>query len=55
MKAEQLTSILDAKFVCCDCLKIHRVGECEPDVDGDGSLGCPEPDCGGLMVELPKD
>lgn len=25
---------------------------CEPDVDGDGSLGCPLPDCGGIATEV---
>jgi hypothetical protein len=50
-----VNSILDAKLVCDTCLKISTVGECEPDVDGDGSLGCPQPDCDGLMVQLPND
>jgi hypothetical protein len=50
-----LRSILDVKMVCDTCLKTFRAGECEPDVDGDGLLGCPEPDCDGLMVELPAE
>ena len=47
-----LTSILDAPLRCQLCGKVSRAGDCEPDIDGDGSLGCPEPDCGGTMQEV---
>jgi len=51
---EPLSSILDAPLWCSLCRVLARAGDCIPDVDGDGSLGCPVPDCGGLMVEDPK-
>ena len=36
----QLTSIHNA--VCsCECGWLGTVDDCEPDVDGEGSLGCP--------------
>jgi len=35
---------------CENCGTITRLEDCEPDVDGDGSLGCPLPDCGGVCV-----
>jgi len=34
-------SITDVKMYCPVCLMITKVGDCEPDIDGDGSLGCP--------------
>ena len=38
--SEKLKSILDV--ICwCKCGWNGSVGETEPDVDGDGSLGCP--------------
>ncbi len=37
-----LTSILDVKVQCGLCRWKGQVRDCEPDVDGDGSLGCPE-------------
>jgi hypothetical protein len=37
---------------CQLCGAITRLDDCEPDVDGDGSLGCPLPDCGGIAKEL---
>lgn len=46
-----MKSILDAELICEMCQTVSRVGDCEPDVDGDGSLGCPLPDCGGTMLE----
>ncbi len=49
---EPQTSILDAMLVCSICGSTNRVGDCEPDVDGDGSLGCLVEDCGGIMVEF---
>lgn len=47
-----LGSILDVPMVCSICGSTCTVSECEPDADGEGSLGCPAPDCGGLMVEF---
>ena len=44
--------ITDVMMVCTLCGEKVTVGACEPDVDGDGSLGCPQPDCGGLMTEV---
>lgn len=29
------------KVKCPNCLLIIKVGDCEPDIDGDGNLGCP--------------
>ena len=34
-------SILDVRMQCPVCRMITSIGECEPDIDGDGSLGCP--------------
>ena len=34
--------ITDVACVCPVCGWTGTVGECEPDVDGDGSLGCPK-------------
>lgn len=48
----KLASILDVPMKCELCGTITRAGECEPDVDGDGSLGCPLPDCGGIAKEV---
>lgn len=47
-----LRSVLDVPMICALCGKISRAGDCEPDVDGEGSLGCPLPDCGGIVKEL---
>jgi len=47
-----LSSILDVPMKCPDCGAVTRAGDCEGDVDGDGSLGCPVPDCGGICVAL---
>ena len=33
--------ITDVKCFCTQCDWTGTVGDCEPDVDGDGSLGCP--------------
>lgn len=46
-----MKNILDAELICEMCKTVSRVSDCEPDVDGDGSLGCPLPDCGGVMRE----
>jgi hypothetical protein len=39
----------DVPMQCGKCGAIVKVYDCEPDVDGEGSLGCSVPDCGGLM------
>jgi hypothetical protein len=44
-----LLSILDVLLRCPECGTVSRLGDCEPDVDGDGSPGCPVEDCGGVM------
>jgi hypothetical protein len=49
MEPEPLKSILEEPMVCTVCGLITLVGDCEPDIDGEGSLGCP--DCKCLMKE----
>lgn len=44
-----MKSILDVEMKCGACGFLCTVGESEPDCDGEGSLGCPTPDCGGIM------
>lgn len=51
MGEQELKSILDVILICVQCGTKSRIADCEGDVDGDGSLGCPVPDCGGIMVE----
>lgn len=46
-----LSSILDVPMKCELCGIVSCAGDCEPDVDGDGSLGCPISDCGGVCHE----
>lgn len=46
---EKLVSILLERMRCRKCSFVCTVLECEPDCDGDGSLGCPREDCGGIM------
>jgi hypothetical protein len=46
-----LRSILDVPMKCQRCSAVTRAGDCEPDADGEGSLGCPVPDCGGICKE----
>lgn len=46
-----LGSILDVLMRCRLCGHVCRLEECEPDCDGEGSLGCPLSDCGGICVE----
>lgn len=48
----ELQSILDVPMVCDTCGSTCTVKDCEPDVDGEGSLGCPVADCGGMMFEF---
>lgn len=44
-------SILQERMKCPLCAFRCTVDACEPDCDGEGSLGCPQPDCGGVMRE----
>ena len=37
-----MQSILDEKLKCPKCGQIITVGDADPDIDGDGSLGCPD-------------
>jgi hypothetical protein len=48
-----MRSILDVLMRCPICGTVTRAGDSEPDADGDGSCGCPVPDCGGILIELP--
>jgi len=41
----------DVLLRCPLCGCVARVYDCEPDCDGEGSLGCPTPDCGGVMEQ----
>ncbi len=34
--------LMDQPMKCTKCEWEGKLGECEPDIDGDGSLGCPE-------------
>ena len=46
MGLQSITSV-----VCtCSCGWVGTVVQCRPDVDGDGSLGCPE--CGTVVVVI---
>ena len=47
-----MTSILDAPMQCPLCGWTGRVGDTEPDVDSDGSLGCPIEECGGIVTHI---
>lgn len=49
---EPLTRITDVLMKCPLCGTVTRAGDCEPDVDGDGGLGCPVSECGGLVAEV---
>ena len=33
--------ITDVELRCPECLMVCKVGDAEPDIDGEGSLGCP--------------
>lgn len=44
-----LVSILSVPMQCPRCAWRGRVYDCEPDVDGDGSLGCQR--CNAVMEE----
>ena len=48
-KEDLVRRIMDVPMKCDLCGAVTRAGDCEPDVDGDGSLGCPLPDCGGIV------
>lgn len=43
------SSITEVQMRCDNCEWTGTVWECEPDVDGDGSLGCPE--CLEIVIE----
>ena len=47
---KRLTSITQVPMKCPNCGWVGKVIDCEPDVDGDGSLGCPK--CNTVMVEV---
>lgn len=38
---DTLPRIADVKLKCPECGLITTVGQAEPDIDGEGSLGCP--------------
>ena len=42
--------ITDVIMKCDSCGWIGPVSETEPDIDGDGSLGCPE--CGEIVRDM---
>lgn len=44
-----LTSILDVKMKCPMCGWKGTIRDTIPDVDGDGSMGCPVEDCGTIV------
>ena len=48
-----MISIFEVPFVCIECDWRGIAGECEPDCDGEGSLGCPE--CGALCEQVLED
>ena len=48
----ELGRIGDVPMRCKICGTVTRFEDCEPDVDGDGSPGCPVPDCGGIAKEF---
>ena len=39
---DNLPRIADVKLKCPECGLITTVGKAEPDIDGEGSLGCPK-------------
>lgn len=46
-RKERITNVL---MRCPKCGLIESVGECEPDVDGDGNLGCPK--CNEIVEQI---
>ena len=38
---QKLMRITDVKLRCPECSLVTTVGDAEPDIDSDGSLGCP--------------
>lgn len=46
-------SIANVPMKCRMCGFTCRFEDCEADADGDGSPGCPQADCGGIMWALP--
>ena len=51
MRNDKLGSILDAKVKCPVCGWNGTIGDAEPDVDGDGSPGCPKCLCNVIIVQ----
>ena len=47
-----MNSITDVKCYCQYCNWFGTLKDCEPDIDGDGSLGCPE--CSRVMRDISK-
>jgi len=58
MSGKTLARILTTPMRCTKCGKVCTLLECEPCIAPDGSegtgFGCPEPDCGGYMLEAPR-
>lgn len=50
----ELTRIGDVPMRCRLCGHRCTFDECTPDVDGEGSPGCPVPDCDGIMEVAEK-
>jgi hypothetical protein len=51
-KIRDLPSIGDQVCLCSNCGWMGTVYDCESDIDGDGSLGCPE--CETVIVVIAK-
>jgi len=47
--SKELTKMGDVIMKCQSCGSLNRIDDCEPDIDGDGSRGCPITECGGTM------
>ncbi len=51
-KEAKAIRIGDVSMKCPLCGFECRLYDAEPDCDGEGSLGCPEPNCGGRVHAL---
>ncbi len=49
-----LKSILDVVMICPLCRGLCRVGDAIPCADDSTGIGCPRPDCGGMLMEQTK-